>query len=131
MLDEDLQVQKVKQDGRWTDEDMRQIRRVNLSQVSGQQTILMTSIINISSNINRGVAATYLGDELRLLELAIHQDHVAILVHFCAAQSRLGCSLGRHGSTTVEYRRAVAVLIMARKIIGLQGFFALSACDPP
>lgn len=119
MLDEDLQVQKVEQDGRRTDEDMRQIRRVDLSQVSGQQTILVTGIVNISSNINRGVAATYLGDELRLLELAIHQDHVAILVHFCAAQSRLGRRLGGHGSTAVEYRRTVAVFIMAGKIIGL------------
>ena len=40
MLDEDLQVKEVDEDGGWADEDVGEVRRVNLAEIAGQETVL-------------------------------------------------------------------------------------------
>ena len=63
----------------------------------------------------------HLCDQLALLELAIDQDHVAVLIHLCTAQPRLQGRLGRRQVSRREHGELAVVGQIAR----LQGWLRL------
>jgi hypothetical protein len=69
VLNQYSQVEKIEENCTWSDEYMGQETRVNLSQITREETVF--------------------GNQFALLEFSIHQRDIAILIEFCAAEAKL------------------------------------------
>lgn len=84
MIDEDSEVKKVQQNRPLAHKNMRQIGRIDLPQVTGLQAKLCQISYFPSYAVCECCLSPYPSDEFGLLELAINQYSIAVLVDFGA-----------------------------------------------
>ncbi len=109
---------------------MRQIGRVDFAQITGQKTKLRW----VSEVVGKCVwtwSREYLRDQFALLELAVYQYDVSILIDLGTAQAGLGGGLLTQLAVGIEHGIMAAFAIGLREVIGFQGPARSSRAEPP